>query len=450
MSRCRDRVSVGGPSVALRKFGRMMSCGVVAGLVALADPAYPQDGAAAAQLEFDVLFQRLLEDPADVETNRRFIEVALALRDYEAAIGALERLLFYAPEDPELQYQIGALYAEIGSYLVAKSYFETVLESPAASADLRLRAAAGIEAADRRLRPSPWSVFAQAGLRYQTNANAEPDEVPVDAPEDAEVATEDWNSFALLAVSYAHPVGPVVLEAAFTGYYADQFEVDRLDLGLAEVNAGPRFPLFSADGAALSVRPYGVLNGILLGDDAYERAVGGGVSVRAEIAALTLEPYVEYRDQEYYNSDDYTTAEELTGHIVTYAGFASVALGENVRWTSRAGLNDNEAAVDSNSYDEYFVDASIRLQFDPFAGDRMLTLVPFAAAYWTNYDAADPDVDAETAREDFEWRTGARFEFAFSDLVGVGAQVQYSVNDSNLADFDYDNLQVTMGPTVRF
>jgi hypothetical protein len=67
---------------------------------------------------------------------------------------------------------------------------------------------------------------------------------------------------------------------------------------------------------------------------------------------------------------------------------------------------------------------------------------------WTDYKAPDPGENIK--REDFEWRAGARLDVPFSEAFGLGVQVQYLRNNSNRAEFDYDNLQVTSGPTVRF
>ena len=45
---------------------------------------------------------------------------------------------------------------------------------------------------------------------------------------------------------------------------------------------------------------------------------------------------------------------------------------------------------------------------------------------------------------------GARLDVPVTEHFGLNGQVQYSRNDSNLSRFDYDNFQVTSGPTVRF
>lgn len=431
--------------------------GLAIASIACAAPAFAQDEAAARR-EFDTLFQQLLLRPADAATNRRFVKVALALKDYEAAIGALERLLFYAPEDAELNLQLGSAYFELGSYVIAKSYFESAAEFGALSPRIVEQARAGVEAADQRGRPSPWRIYAQSGLRYQTNATVGPDDLDLDG---GALARPDFNAFVLSTVSYVRPFGDrAVFEASATGYYADQFKEDQLDLGLVDLIAGPRLRVTSGESAAeISVKPYAIAGVTTLADELYRRSFGGGLSIRAELGdSLVLEPYAEYRDRRYYDSEPfYETASDQTGELKTVAALASAELGAKARLSSRGGYNRNDARADDESYDEFFIDATLQLRFNPLDGEdgRDWTLAPFGAFVWTLYDAPeggddDPANDGVADREDIQWRGGARLDIPVAERFGLGTTVQYTVNESNDSRFDYDNLQITSGPTIRF
>ena len=83
-------------------------------------PGLAQEISPALQAEFDTIYQRLLTDPSDRALNRRMIEVALALNDYDAAIGAVERLIFYEPGNPQLQLEAARLYFKIDSHAAAR------------------------------------------------------------------------------------------------------------------------------------------------------------------------------------------------------------------------------------------------------------------------------------------------------------------------------------------
>lgn len=416
--------------------------------LSLAVPSAGRAQAGSGTQELDALFQELLRNPADRALNLRFIEAAFEIKDYEAAIGALDRLLFFEPDNPVYLLRIGEAYLALESYAAARGFYETVMQLPTASAEQKELATAKIAEIERRTRPSPWTLYAQAGLRYQSNASAGPD--GLDGVDPSAEAEADWNAFGLAVVTFNQPVGNGAIEASLTTYYADQFEIDRLDLGVAELVAGPRFGIVSGENSSLSLKPFGLASGVLLGDDPYLGVYGGGASARARLGdPLTLEPYFEYRNRTYFNSDDYPDAEDETGDLFTYAVGGSGALGETVTWFGRGGFKDNDARAGHESYDEYFLDLSVRIAFGGGSAAAPWLLTPSFSAEWTDYDAPNLAVDPQT-REDFEWRAGARLDVPLWEALGLGIQVQYIRNDSNISRYDYDNLQITSGPTVRF
>lgn len=423
--------------------------GLVAAALLVAVPTSGAHSATQAQQqELDTLFEAVFSDPSNRTLNLRLIQFAMEIGDYEAAIGSLDRLLFFEPENPTFLLLIGEAYYELKSYVAARGFYDTVAELDAASPAQRELATSMIADIERRMRPSPWRFYAQSGLRYQTNATSGAD--GLDGVDPSALPQSDWNAFVLGTLDYRQPIGKGAIEARLTTYYADQFEVDRLDIGVAELVVGPRLPVASGENTSLSVKPYGVASGVLLGGDPYLGTYGAGISARAMLGApLTLEPYFEYRNRNYFNSDDYPTVSTETGDLYTYAVAGNGALGQSVSWYARGGMRDNHAQVAFDSYDEYFVDLSLRFRFAGNGSDRPWLFTPSFSANWTDYDAADP-VDAGVTREDFRWKAGARLDVPVHEAIGLGVQVEYRRNESNLARYRYDNLQITSGPTVRF
>ena len=76
------------------------------------------------------LFAYLVRNPADVRATLRYADLSKEAGDIEAAIGALERVLFYKPDEPNTRLYLGLLYARLGSYDMARGYFESVMEHP--------------------------------------------------------------------------------------------------------------------------------------------------------------------------------------------------------------------------------------------------------------------------------------------------------------------------------
>ena len=64
------------------------------------------------------------------ELTFEYARVATANGDFEAAIGALERLLFYNPNLTRVKYELATLYFRMGSFEMAKRYFSDALKDP--------------------------------------------------------------------------------------------------------------------------------------------------------------------------------------------------------------------------------------------------------------------------------------------------------------------------------
>ena len=333
----------------------------------------------ALRAELDAIYQRLLSDPSDRALNRRLIEIAVQLEDYDAAIGAVERLIFYDPDNAELQLEAARLYMQIKSYAAAAGYLTDAAELPGLT-EAQLDEVATLSRQAFRGAPGiAVERIGQVGARYQTNANIGSVELGLNEPFPFEKPQPDWNSFALGTLGLDAPVNKnVAIEGSLSGYYADQRIVDRLDLGFAELIVGPRF---STDDQALSARPYGLVHGILLGDAPYEAAYGGGALLRWIFAdGWWVEPQFEFKDRTYYDTVDYPDAKDQTGDIYTYAVNFGGQFSEDVTWISRVGYNNNQAAKAYQSYDQYFANVGLLIAFDAF-GTENWSFSPFATIH---------------------------------------------------------------------
>ncbi|HEX7790050.1 MAG TPA: tetratricopeptide repeat protein, partial [Afipia sp.] len=120
------------------------------------------------------LFQQMVRNPANHEVTFAFVKVATERGDYEAAIGALERLLFYNSKLTRVKYELGALYFRLGSYEMAKRYFNEALASPDIDAVTKQRIETYLPDTEKQLQQSRFSGFMQTGIRSQSNASFAP------------------------------------------------------------------------------------------------------------------------------------------------------------------------------------------------------------------------------------------------------------------------------------
>ncbi|HVL73954.1 MAG TPA: tetratricopeptide repeat protein [Beijerinckiaceae bacterium] len=445
--------------------GRRLSAGAVAVAVLLGLAGAPAQGQIQAPVvdptgQYDALFRQVLADPANVELSFRFAEVATRLGDYEAAIGALERILFYNPNLPRVQLELGVLYFRLGSYEMARSYFSSALEAPDAPAEIRMRVSGFLFEIERRLSATRLSVFAQMGIRHQTNANAGPTSPLVravgrDAVLDRQFANRpDWNFFSLGTVRHVHDFENQrgdVWETTLVGYYARQYRIQRLNLGLFEVQTGPRLALAPDALPGASFRPYVLGNLVTLADTRYLNSIGAGLSFSLPVVpGFLVEPFVEVRERRFSNSFEYRTASEQTGRLWSGGVLVQAALAPQIRAVARLAYGNNDARRDYNSYDQVSVDLGFPIEFAGPSGGRPWALVPSIGFTNTRYDIPNPVIDPRIVRRDSEWRVGALLDVPIHEAIGLGVQVQYTKVNSNLPNYDTRNLSVTFGPTFRF
>lgn len=425
-------------------------------------------GAASAQIlsangraTYEALYQRVLRDPTNVQLTLQYARMAKDLGDYEAAIGAYERLLLFNPALPELTYELGVLYFLLESYHAARSYFEAVAATRNISADLRANANASIKEIDRRLKPNRFAAYFHTGLRHQSNANAGSSAGLVrfggqDVALDTAFAKKpDWNAYALTTLNFEHDFGDRgdVFEAGLGGYYARQFKLEQVNLGAIELQAGPRLLFFPEYISGTTIKFYGITNGIFLGDRPYFRTYGGGTSIRSKLNPVTvIETAVEYRDRKYYDSADYPTAGEQTGELITYSLAASGLIYGPVRWSGRISYDWNRSDFTFWSYRRPSVEVGMPITFNLtwFGGSRQGVVTPYIGANLTDFKIPNPDYDPIVTRRDRMWYAGSTFEANIVGQASLRLNVHYLRNDSNIVNFAYRNLSISFGPAFRY
>ena len=93
----------------------------------------------------------MFQDPGNLEKTFSFAGLAIKAGDFEGAISSLERMLILDPNLPRVRYELGVLYFKLGSYDVAATYFEELLEDKNTPKALVEKAAPFIEEIESRL-----------------------------------------------------------------------------------------------------------------------------------------------------------------------------------------------------------------------------------------------------------------------------------------------------------
>ena len=405
----------------------------------------------------DPRFQAVLAKPFDLDTSLRYAVGSEQAGDLEASIGALERLLFYNPNLTQIRFELGVLYFRLGSYEMARGYFQSVLASTEAAAEIKQRSQEFVDAIDRRLQVDRWSGFVQTGIGYQTNASAGPNPQALLSSnltlDSRLLGRPDANWFGALGVTYVHDFGNQsgdVFEVCIVGYDAQQFTLHDFDFAWLDVRAGPRFGILQDLLNGASIKPYVVATGAMLADAPYLGAVGGGITMHVNLADVALDPFAEFERGNYRSSELFPFAAGLDGTLSTYALQATGPLLRDVRWSGRIAFNHSDDAFPWFSFDRYALDFCLYWTVPTPWGGRSWTVTPgFGVAKWI-YGAPEPTISPFIAERAFEWQAGVALDIPIGKQVGLGVQVLYRVINSNIPIYTINDLAITMGPTVRF
>lgn len=419
---------------------------------------------AALEARRDALFARMLEDPADLDAAFEHAMISVELGDYEGAIASLERMLVFAPSLPRVQLELGVLYFRIGATDTARDYLEAAIAGenvPPAVRDRVNTFLARIDRQERRLRVEG---SIQGGVRYQSNANAAPEDDILDINgrrvrlnRDAR-AQADGNVFGLANVHLRYDLRNQgdLIEADILTYNAWYFDLGRLDTNLIEGTLGPSFDLgrFGLDGVRIG--PYGLAGAVGLGGALYSTTYGGGLRVRARLhRRLLWDSRHEIRAVNFDNSTTYPTVRDQTGvdyrNWIRLTGYLSArtslaAIGETRHVDARTGFE---------SFDEYGIGARGKYLFyvpgnGPLADDAPWSVSLGAGLRFRDYDSPDPFIAPTRSQTDDVYWIDAGLGIPLERRFSVFVNGQLRVQDSNYATRDYTNGIVSVGLSKRF
>jgi hypothetical protein len=361
----------------------------------------------------DPLFQGILAQPGNLSNTLQYAQSIPQTGDTESAISTYEQLLFYNPKLSRTRFELGVLYYRLGSYDQARGYFQTALQMADISPDLREKAEEFISAIDKKLQPDQFTGFVQSGVRYQSNAALGPGPQGTLASgrtfDSRFFSRSDGNWFGAFGVNYTHDFETQdsdTFEAQVIGYDAQQFRLHQFDIGLLELRAGPRFGILPDSANGVSIKPYAVVTGTLLADTPYSGGAGGGVTLRANVFGVLLDPFVEIVQQSFRNSSFYPLASGLSGTLTTAGLQASGPIFSAVNWQSRFAYAHATANFGPYSYDSYAADVWLPWNFTVPGDGRVWTLTPQAGFTNYQYNAPDPTINPTVTPHTLEWRVG--------------------------------------------
>lgn len=441
-----------------------MLVGALIVALAFVAPAFAEDDPRAEQAR---LAAHIQQNPTDYEATYRYVTLSSDLRDYEAGIGALERLLMFNPNLARARKELGFLYARLGAYGLAAQHLRKALGEGGLDPVQVAQIESQLPDIEKRTESNRLYLRMHVGLRAQSNANFFPAnnlfQVGGVGVASAAPRQGDINSFQL--VQAAHDLDfqngrGDQLETRVTGYATQQFRLPQYSIALFAGSIGPRFYFAPDFYQGLSIKPYLTGAIAMLGSNNYLNSGGAGVNLRAEFSSgFWLEPGAEWRalwvdpGRGVFGPATFGTLSTLaTGDVVTgYLG-GSYRITNDIRLDGRVAYSRAGAGNAQQSSDQVDVQAMLRLEVDPPLPiiPRKWTIAPYARFTHLAFDAPNFLVNPLVARRDSAWIEGIMLDAPITATFGFTGNLEFARNDSNLPNFKTQNVSVTFGPTAKF
>ena len=455
----------------------------VCGIFALALVVAPLRGAAAQEMsgqdkaaleaQKEALFQQMFRDPANLDVTFAYADVSARLGDYEAAVSALERMLLFNPDLPRVQLELGALYYRMGSYELARDYFD---KAAAANPPPEVRARveqylADIEKSQSRHHLSGYVFF---GGQYQTDANVAGSSLILSPVGPVVLGNQfikqaSGSIFGSGSLLYSYDMETQnhdTLEVTSVGYLNHYFNaaVNRLDLSLLEVTGGPRFnfPNGLIGGKAASLKPYIIGDEVGLGWNQYFAAGGPGIEYDEIVwNDLAVKAAFEFRHKNYTNAPDRPLSTGLSGNdkLVTFS--VAKPITENTVLNLEFDYLDQLTQLAFYTNTTYAVVGSYRIRYQDPTGftPYFWETTPFVGRAWSYYASPDPCCNTNSNPNIFfststqltqRWRFGVTQTWPVTGTVAMVAQLERDIVSSNLPLYSYNNTSILIGPQIRF
>ncbi len=441
----------------IRGVSKCAAAAVVGGII-LSSAPLPVGAQPTPELQSQIqnAFQQLLRDPGNVELTYRYAQLQVQAGNFEAAAGALERLLLLQPNDPRLKVELGVLYLRMGSTQAALTYLREAAAEPNLPPEVSERLEIYMREAERRTRRHQFYGEITIGMRYDSNANLATSSglnLPPGVVATVPGPRSDWAGIAIARATHIFDFNTndnTAWVSTLSGYGTRQVTLGTENITFGEMTTGPRFHPFPNLYPSATARPHLIANALGLDDRFYSWTIGGGFDLTMPVTErLTLDVTYQYRSVDYDNISTRPTASDLTGTENALRLRGLYQFGAAGALFSEISARFVNTRVSSQDYQEY--GATIGYSREYSVGlPRRWQATAYATYYYRPYRAPDPTVDPNTAHRENEVR------FGFSNLVPIVSsvslvqQVDYLKTMARPSFYDRDNVSVTLGAVWQF
>lgn len=435
-------------------------CSIVTNRPALAQTSTVS---AADEAEYDTAFQEMLRKPSDLDVLFKFAMIASKTGDLEGAISALERMLVVDPNLPRVRLELGVLYYRLGSFEVARTYFEMTLKSASLPPDVKARAEQFLAESEKRLARSRFSGEVFAGMRYQSNANLGPPTSSVRLfgqtanLNQASLGTADWGLVTSGFIRHTYDLGQNnrgQLETQLSGYLNRQFQVQAANVSILDLTSGPRFQAFQGIFQDVSLKPFGTVGYIWVNDVPYYGSFGSGLEVGTLLSdKLRNTTNFTWRREMYQNSWYLPTNNQFTGTEYSANTTFQYLLNDSLMLYANGNLQRYQTdSTPWQNYTLYGAGGGMSFSFaDPLFKSQMpWSISLFGNVQWWYYDQPDAVVDPSVTRQQTDTILNITLSVPFDQRTMLTVSGGRFVRSSDIPNYAFTNNSALIGVTWRF
>ena len=357
---------------------------------------------------------------------------------------------------PGVKIQLAELYADLKSYNMAKTYLAQARAEPGVSAETLSRIQKVEDQIERASSKSNIAANLLVGLRYQSEASAEPagsDIIAGGVPQTLStifIHKPGWDTFATGNLQYVTEIGDLKLESNAIAYASKALGNSHLDLGAIEVNIGPRFDIDVSDVHLAAARAYGVANEVGLGERQFLHSAGGGLSLYRPLTKdFSVSSFYEFRREWFDNVVLSPAASLLNADVHSFGSGMSYRVIENgdlnfqvsYALTDNVNLGSNRGLVFHLSYSQLFT-------LPPEYGVGPLNVTPTVYRIYNRDHSPDPTLGY--APRTNEWRYGVTAQLGLTDSIAASFNVLRQKTTSNVPANKTDDTQIILGLTFSY
>ncbi len=433
---------------------------VVIGLgaaISLAQPSAAQDGDEAALRQLQAKqFAAMFAAPDDLDLMYAYALTSVRLLDYEAAISTLERILIFRPDTPRIEVELGAAYYRIGSYTIARFYFEEAKDDPTTPPELIIRADAFLAEIDNRTQTSSFVGSASVNMIVTSNANNGPESRLIDLSglrvrlTGPNVTSQpDIGASVSLQATHIYDLQGMNEDTWRTNVslYSARFESTRAGAAdVAILRTGPQLGL-DDDRHGPKIRPYVEVDHVRSSEDALYSTVGVGAEFTNTLdakRALFTDLRIGWRD---YHNDG---VQNLDGVQIRSLAGLNYFHSDALLLRGLVLFEYDGAATRSQRAVEYGVGASAQYSYDSgldFAG-RLWSVT--ANAIVLRRDHFQQDSVALVRRQDTDLRLSLGHTAHLESGLALTVRGDYFRRFSNSRNFRLESFSMNFGLTYFF